>query len=128
MKLRILDNSIRLRLSRGEVDMLGKDGLVAARTAFPDGRSFEYRVESSDSSVGPEAFLAESAIRVCLPQSTVRAWASSDEVSIVGDVPLDGGDSLRVLVEKDFACLVPREGEDESDMFAHPGSQRGGCQ
>jgi hypothetical protein len=28
--------------------------------------------------------------------------------------------SLRITLEKDFACLAPREGEDESDNFPHP--------
>jgi hypothetical protein len=27
---------------------------------------------------------------------------------------------LRIVVEKDFACLTAREGEDESDNFANP--------
>jgi len=27
---------------------------------------------------------------------------------------------LRIIVEKDFACLAPRSDEDESDNFAHP--------
>ncbi len=37
-----------------------------------------------------------------------------------GDETLDDGDALKILVEKDSACLTPREGEDESDMFLHP--------
>ena len=38
----------------------------------------------------------------------------------VSELALEDGDSLKILVEKDFACLVAREGEDESDMFPHP--------
>jgi hypothetical protein len=34
---------------------------------------------------------------------------------------------LRILVEKDFACLAPREGEDESDMFPNPLSGKETC-
>jgi hypothetical protein len=34
---------------------------------------------------------------------------------------------LKILVEKDFACLAPREGEDESDMFPHPKAATDGC-
>ncbi len=37
-----------------------------------------------------------------------------------GGRDVDDGDSLKILVEKDFACLAPREGEDESDMYPHP--------
>lgn len=123
MKLRIRDNSVRLRLTRAEVDALNQHGLVSARTEFPGGRTFEYQVESSPASVKPEAFFSESVISVRLPETLVLAWASSNQVSISGDQQIDDNETLKVLVEKDFACLAPREGEDESDMFPHPASQ-----
>ena len=41
-------------------------------------------------------------------------------VSIAVDEMLNDGNSLKILVDKDFACLAPREGEDESDMIPHP--------
>jgi hypothetical protein len=28
--------------------------------------------------------------------------------------------SLQILVEKDFACLTPRKGEDDGDAFPNP--------
>ena len=36
------------------------------------------------------------------------------------DQDVGGDEPLRILVEKDFACLVEREGEDDSDAFPHP--------
>ena len=119
MKLRIRDNSVRLRLTRGEVGQLRDEGIVSARTGFPGGREFQYVVESSPASVKPGAFLSECVITVRLPETTVLAWANSEQVSIVGEQLLDN-ENLKILVEKDFACLAPREGEDESDMFPHP--------
>ena len=119
MKLRIRDNSVRLRLERGEVEQLRDDGLVSARTGFPGGRDFRYLVEASPASVKPGAFLSEGVITVRLPETTVLAWANSEQVSIKGEQLLDD-DKLTILVEKDLACLAPREGEDESDMFPHP--------
>jgi hypothetical protein len=47
-------------------------------------------------------------------------WATSEQVSIEANEALDDGDSLKILVEKDFACLAPREDEDETDMYPHP--------
>lgn len=120
MKLRIRDNSIRLRLTQGEVDVLAKDGLVSARTVFPGGRDFNYQVESSPASVKPEAFFSESVVSVRLPETAVLAWAASNQVSIEGKQQVDDGQTLELLIEKDFACLAPREGEDESDMFPNP--------
>ena len=127
MKLRIRDNSVRLRLTRGEVDVLRDNGIVQARTAFPGGREFLYEVESSPASVNPGAFLSDSKVTVRLPESAVLAWANSEQVSIVGDQQHKNGDKLDILVEKDFACLAPREGEDESDMFPHPSAGESDC-
>lgn len=120
MKLRILDNSVRLRLTRGEVDTLRDEGLVSARTGFPGGRDFHYVLESSPASVSPGAFLSDSVMAVRLPETTVLAWAATEQVSIHGEQLLDDGEKVSILVEKDFVCLVGREGEDESDMYPHP--------
>ncbi len=120
MKLRIRDNSVRLRLTRGEVDMLRDEGIVNARTGFPGGRDFQYKLESSPASVNPGAFFSENIVTVRLPETAVLAWADSEQVSIEGEQVLDDGEKLMILVEKDFTCLAPREGEDESDMFPHP--------
>ncbi len=120
MKLRIRDNSIRLRLTRAEVDTMGSDGLVKARLSMPAGNALDYVLESSAATTKATARFADGALTVSLPASDVERWASSQEVSITADEALDDGNSLRILVERDFACLAPREGEDESDMFPHP--------
>jgi hypothetical protein len=120
VKLRIRDNSIRLRLTRGEVDILRDEGVVSARTGFPGGREFRYVLESSPASVSPAALLSDCLITVRLPESTVLAWATTEQVSIEGEQLLGDGGKVKILVEKDFVCLVSREGEDESDMYPHP--------
>ncbi len=127
MKLRIRDNSVRVRLTRGEVDTLRDNGVVSARTGFPGSREFQYRVESSPASVIPGAFFSDNVVTVRLPETTVLAWANSEQVSIAGEQRLDDGEQLMILVEKDFACLAPRKGEDESDMYEHPDSGEGQC-
>ena len=120
MKLRIRDNSIRLRLTRSEVEELREKGLVVSKAGFPGGREFRYQLESSPASVSPGAFLSDSVLTVRLPESAVLAWAATEQVSITGEQLLQDGENLGILVEKDFACLAPREGEDESDMYPHP--------
>ena len=122
VKLRVRDNSIRLRLTRGEVDRMAAEGLVKASVPFSAGVSFDYVLESSRACVDPSAFLSNNVLTVSLPEESTRRWASSDAVSISAEQALDDGQSLKILVEKDFACLAPRDGEDESDMFEHPAS------
>lgn len=126
MKLRIRDNSVRLRLTRGEVDTLRDEGLVGGRTVFPAGREFQYVLESSPAIVSPGAFLSDCVMTVRLPETTVLAWAATEQVSIHGEQVLQDGETVSILVEKDFTCLAPREGEDESDMFPHPQAESAG--
>jgi hypothetical protein len=125
VKLRIRDNSIRLRLTRGEVETLRDEGLVSGQTGFPGGRNFRYVLESSPVSVSPGAFLSDSVMTVRLPETTVLAWAATEQVSIEGEQLLNDGENVSILVEKDFTCLAPREGEDESDMYPHPDAESG---
>ncbi|MBT8108948.1 MAG: hypothetical protein KJP17_11965 [Gammaproteobacteria bacterium] len=127
MKLRIRDNSIRVRLMRGEVDELRSNGIVAAHTDFPGGRTLRYCVESSPASVNPAAFFSENAITVSLPETTVLAWATTEQVSIHGEQVLADGETLAILVEKDFVCLTGRDDEDESDMYPHPEAGKLSC-
>lgn len=127
MKIRIRDNSIRLRLTRGEVDDIHRLGVVTAKTGFPGGRNLNYSLESSPANVNPAAFYSDNEITVRLPETLVLAWATSEQVSIEGEQLLDDGETLRLLVEKDFACLAPRAGEDESDMYTHPGAASEQC-
>jgi len=120
MKLRIKDNSIRLRLTKGEIDAIREKGVVTATTGFPGGRHFSYSLESSPASISPAAFYSDNNLSVRLPETLVLAWVMTEQVSIEGEQLLDDGETLSILVEKDFACLTPRPGEDEADMFPNP--------
>lgn len=120
MKLRIKDNSIRLRLSQQEVTRLHEVGTVTSVAEFPSSRQLSYGLMSSPALVRPSAVFDGDSITVRLPQSTVEEWATSEEVSIRAEQELDAGSPLLILVEKDFQCLVPRDGEDEAGLFPHP--------
>ena len=127
MKLRILDNSIRLRLTQTEVDTVNSEGLVRGEVQFAGSNSFAYVLESSPATVKPEAHISNNVLTVRVPETDVSQWAESEKVSIASEQILDDGEHLKILVEKDFACLAPREGEDESDMFAHPDANGETC-
>ena len=101
MKLRIRDNSIRLRLTRGEVDRLRDEGLVRASTSFPGGGEFRYEVESSPASVAPAAFFSDNMLTVRVPETAVLAWATTDQVAIEGEQVLVDGEKLEIVVAKD---------------------------
>lgn len=127
MKLRVLDNSIRLRLTQSEVLTVRAEGLVRGRVRFAGSNTFDYILESSPATVRPEAHISNNVLTVRVPKMDVAQWADSDRISIEAEQFLDDGEHLRILVEKDFHCLSPRDGEDESDMYPHPGAGSETC-
>lgn len=119
MKIRIYDDSIRLRLDRSEVDDVGEGNSVDGCTRFPGGAEFRYRLAMTDSDAVSADF-SDGCIEVSLPKPTAEHWATAEtEVSIRGENSIDGG-VLTLLIEKDFECLDPREGEDQSNRFVNP--------
>ena len=117
MKLRIRGNSIRFRLTRGEVERFADTGLVEDSLDLGNGRqTFSYVLESGSGGPELQASFEAGALRVVVPDEIAKQWARSDQVGIEsspGNIP-------RILIEKDFTCLTERAGEDESDMFPHP--------
>ena len=127
MKLRIRDNSLRFRLAQGEVETLRERGAVRGRSEFPGAVYFSYAVEARAGSAGATAVFERDGVYVRVPKVDISRWSLGDEVSLSYDVETDSGGSLRVLVEKDFACLTPRTDEDESDLYPHPKAGTGRC-
>ncbi len=118
MKLRLLDNTLRLRLDRREVDALGQGEPQGAVTQFPGGEEFAYRIEPTSGAVAAAA--NAQGITVFVPALQLQAWAQDDQqVGIRECLPLAAG-SLTLLIEKDFECLEPRSGEDQSNRFVNP--------
>jgi hypothetical protein len=113
VKLRIRDNSVGLRLTQDEVEVLRKQGVVSARTGFPGGRELRYELESSPASVAPAAFFSDNVLTVRLPETTVIAWAATEQVAIEGEQVLVDGEKLAIVVEKDFDGCTRHEEHDE---------------
>ncbi|WP_323756144.1 DUF7009 family protein [Roseivirga sp.] len=116
MKLRIQGNSIRVRLTQTEVNQLGEGIDCISHLDFPNSSSLNYRL-SVATVLGCK--FSDNLITISLPETEVRGWATSDHVGIEGDLTLENGDKLSILVEKDFKCLTERA-EDESDLFPNP--------
>lgn len=122
MKLRLLDDSIRLRLSRGEVLAAADQGVVEGQTRFPDGSAFRFSLQAVPSG-SPSASFAGGRMIVSLSSQQISSWANDDAaVSIQGEVMLPDGAALKLLIEKDFKCLTGRPDEDQSDLFRNPDS------
>ena len=119
MKLRIKDNSIRLRLTQTEVERIGNGDQIHNNLNFPGGERVSYLLVGS-AVEDPEIEYKDNRISISIPTEILTKWANSDEVSLLYELSLDHENVLKLLIEKDFACLTPREDEDESDLFSHP--------
>jgi len=123
VKLRIRGDSLRLRLTRAEVRSLRETGSVTEAVNFgPSVLHYELRRAEVDA---PTARFEGDRIVVSLPRAQANAWAEGDAVGIAATQALAGDASLALLIEKDFQCLAPREGEQDVDAFPHPGAASG---
>ena len=128
MKLRIKGNALRLRLTQGEIRGLAEQGAVQACTEFPGGATLVYRLRVEDGIDELSVTYGDNLIEFRIPTAHAAHWCGSDQVTVSAEQPVAGG-TLVVVLEKDFACLVPRPGEDEADHFPHPraGEGPGAC-
>ena len=123
MKFRIRDNSIRVRLTRSEVARLATGERLEQTTEFSPTAGLVSSVEFSPRVAVPTASLAGSRLSLLLPADQVKRWASSDQVSIVGEQSIAAGRSLQLLVEKDFESSHTRA-EGSTDYFPNPRHQQ----
>ena len=123
MKLRIHENSLRLRVNRPDVEALRRDGFIEHRLNITAEAALAYRLEIGTCSAPEAALVAtdgESTIVVRLPETLAEHWYDDAQVAVNTTVEITGGAPLELLIEKDFACLVPRPGEDTDTYFANP--------
>ena len=120
MKLRIRGNSVRMRVTKSEVEKLRSGGTISESTDFGTGEA-KFRYELSVGAVHvPQAEFQDNCVRVLIPEDGARVCMDSENVSIESMQPIGDNRFLTILVEKDFACLMPREGEEDVDAFPNP--------
>ena len=121
MKLRIFRNSLRLRLTKSEVAEIGAGGAIEEKIEFGAELSEQliYVIETTTNAEKTTAVFDAGRITVLIPRAQAEEWARTNRVGIEAEKPLDDNRSLRILIEKDFSCLEPRKGEEDTDTFAH---------
>jgi hypothetical protein len=115
MKLRILNNTIRLRLSQSELEVLKSEHQVSGKTIFMNSE-FIYSLIISDSEEDVSAEFEKGHLKVKLEKKLAGNWIEGDLTGLSNK----DTSSLSILVEKDFQCLHKRPNEDETDSFPNP--------
>ena len=104
MKLRVRGETLRLRLTRSEVEALGAGQVVEERVPFPAGNTLVYQLRTADAyGSAMEQQGADVHIVVEVPSTIAAEWSGSEVVGLAGDDAISMG-PLQVLIEKDFTC------------------------
>lgn len=119
MKLRIHENSIRLRLTQTEMAHFQRSGRVDATIGFAADRTLSYSIERHQNTPVVSATFEGNAIRVVIPAEVATHWTESDDVGIQASQSIGENLHLELLIEKDFQCLHRTE-EQEPDAYPNP--------
>ncbi|MDU0369885.1 DUF7009 family protein [Hymenobacter endophyticus] len=106
MKLRLEDNTLRLRLDPPEVDIFRQQGSLKIRVPLgpTSAEQLTYSLERDADALTLSTRYEAGCIRVLLPASLADSWTSTDEVSLRGTSEVADNQVLHILVEKDLGC------------------------
>ena len=126
MKLRILKQSIRIRLTQGEVLSLGEGSPVSAELKLGplDTQKLVYTVTPDESAALLGVDMRQAEIVITLPAGMARELAHTERVTIEEVLTQDPDLTVKVCIEKDFQCLKPRSGDQDEDSFPHPSADQ----
>jgi hypothetical protein len=109
MKLRLEENSLRLRLSEAEVQEFADTGRVAYTIVFGPGadQTLRYSLEKLPATATVEAVqvrYAAGALAVEVPAALAQEWTETEKNGFSAQIVVAEGRELRILVEKDLDC------------------------
>lgn len=122
MKLRLRGASVRVRLDQRDLSTLMESGRVEDGIRFgefPD-QTFSYAVELQDHGpVEPRLEYTSGHFVLLLDRNVAKSWNASSQVGF--ETQQDFGETtVRIILEKDFACLDRPASQAEDDQFAFP--------
>jgi hypothetical protein len=117
MKIRIKGNSIRIRLTKTEVDHFGRDGYIEDSTEFVNNK-LVYALQKDNVSE-LSAKMESNKITMQVPENLAHQWTTTDEVGFQNNFAIGNNKQLFLLLEKDFVCL-DNTFEDQSDNYPNP--------
>lgn len=123
MKLRLRENSIRLRLLQSEVTQLRETGNVSETITLgvKPTEKFIYALRVSDDLSDVHAQMLNNHIEIFLPVAEAEFWMNNDEeIGIYTVQSISSDIDLSITVEKDFACPTRPADLDNTDAFANP--------
>ncbi len=119
MKIRIKENTVRLRLSKPDIDRFGKDGYLEEKTEFP-GSTFTYAIQKLFDGKNLDASFTDKKLTLFVPHKIQEEWISTDVTGLSHQLPVGENKTLFLLIEKDFQCIDGAATEDQTEYFNNP--------
>ena len=118
MKLRITNNSVRLRVTPAEVKRFCEAGWIEDALELgtgPDQR-FIFGLQEVDSG-DVRADLEPGRITILVPKIRAERWTRTDQVGIECEQRLPDGGTVRIVIEKDLAYFDSLFREEGAEVF-----------
>ena len=119
MKLRIKGDSMRIRLTKSEVDKFGKEGYLEELMNFGN-TVFTYALESRKGLDNLSAEFGNAKMSLVVPEQMKEEWVNTDIVGYNNNMDIGNGKTMFLLMEKDFKCIDGEVLEDQSDNYENP--------
>lgn len=116
MKIRIKGNSIRLRLTKTDVQNLKNFGKIEENTIFNETEIFKYTLETDNAIPEISAKFDQNKITVLLSKKNAEILTETSEITVQGSQKNGSENGLFLLIEKDLQCLDATD-EDQADMY-----------
>ena len=116
MKIRIKGNSIRLRLTKTDIQNLKEKGIVEEKTIIGSEEIFKYSLVVDEKIATISAEFQANTIKVFLSKKEADLLTETDEITVEGSQNNGEEKGLFLLVEKDLQCLDTTY-EDQTDMY-----------
>lgn len=117
MKVRLLNNTIRVRISKTEMKELAAQKYLCTKTSFVGNFLGTYLMVLDQEAVSIN--LQNHRIEIKIPQVLIEKMSKDDQIGFTKDIEIENNETLQFTLEKDFQCLEPRS-EDESDLYENP--------
>ena len=122
MKLRLRENSIRLRLLQTEIAQLRERGSVSEKISFAPGQTFQYSIGISKNGNEIKARFENGGVKIEIPKTLATEWIETERIGLESEQIVDDNLRLKIVLEKDFSCPERPLDPDNANAFPNPKS------
>ena len=106
MKLRLERDTVRLRLSPNEMELLKADKIVAEKISISSENEFSYSIQIDNHLNTCFIDFKNNSLKISVPNAIADKWMNSNQIGIKEMIMVENGKATNLIVEED---LPPRK-------------------